>query len=129
MELTVEGIHPAVILCVRLPCLLRLGLVETGGVLQIEVLHIGHLCEAFVIQVHSVIPNTGAALLYGSGNGVDVDDLIADVPHNMSEDYLVHTGEAFRFQQIGNRQLPEALIELKLLLHLPGNFVQRLPVV
>ena len=100
MEQPIEGVHAVVILGVSLPGLFRQWLVESGSVLQIEALHIGHLKQAIIIDAHRVIPDAGAALLHSSGNGINVDDLIADITHETGKNHFIDAGEAFRFQQI-----------------------------
>ena len=126
MEQPIEGVHTVVILGVSLPGLLRQRLMKAGRVFQIEALHVGHLQQAVIIDAHRVIPDAGAALLHSSGNGINVNDLVADIAHKPGQDHFIDAGEAFRFQQIRERQLIKTVRQLKLFLHLTGDSIEAL---
>ena len=75
---------------------------ETGGVLLEEGLHLRHLQDALVIILYAVVPHTGAAFFHGSCDRVHVDDMVADLGHQLHQNDLVDAREHLRVHQIGD---------------------------
>ena len=102
MEFPVIGVHNIVFRRIFLPHFRRLHGVESGRVFLEEGLHLGYLQDAFIVVLHIVVPDAGTALLYGLGDRVHVDDVVADLSHQLHEDDLVNARENLGLHQIGH---------------------------
>ena len=126
MEQAVEGVHAVVAVGVGFPDGFGLGVVEPGGMLLAEALHIGDLKQSVIIVGKPGVPRAGSAPGHGVGDGIRVNDVVADVRHQAGQDQLIHAGKALDASQLLRVQSGKALGQKSLLLHRAGNLVQRI---
>ena len=123
MELPVIGVHDVVFRRVFLPHFCRLHSMEPCGVFLEEGLHLGNLQDAFIVVLHIVVPDTGTAFFHGLGDRVHVNNVVADLGHQLHEDNLVDAWEDLSLHQIGHLQLHEPLRELQLIFHVCRDLI------
>ena len=101
VKLPVIAVHDVIGGGVLLPDLLWQGVVESGGMGFIKCLHIGKLQNAFIEMLQRLIPDAGAPFFHRLCNEADVNQMVADVLHQLDKNHLVNAGEHLGAEQIG----------------------------
>ena len=115
VKLPVIGIHDVIGGGVFLPDLLRQGVVESGGMGLVKRLHIGKLQNAFIEMLQRLVPCAGAPLFHGLCNDVHVNQMVADVLHQLDKNHLVNAGEHLGAEQVGYFKIHKALGKVQLI--------------
>ena len=90
----------------------------------IELLHISHLEKPIIEITDIIIPHAGATFLHNALDAGIVYEMVANVPHDFYENYLIHAWENFRIHQVSHRQLNKTLVEIQLLFHRQSYILQ-----
>ena len=83
---------------------------ESGRMFLKEALHIRHLQDTVIEIFKWLIPCTGSPLLNSGSNGIHINNMVADLCHQLCQNHFVDTWEAFGSCQIIHCQLLKTLM-------------------
>ena len=124
MEQAVTGIHFVILGCILLPDLLCLGGMESCSMFLKERLHVGHLQDTFIVIPDLCIPDGRTPFLNSHPDGIHVNDVVADLLHQLDQDHFVKAGEDLRIYKVADFQLHKPCRKLQLFSHSLCNLHQ-----
>ena len=123
MEQTVIGIHLIVAFRVFFPDAFCFSGMESSRMFLEEVLHIRHLQDTVIEILKRLIPCTGSPLFYGGSNRVHINDMVADLCHQLCQNHFIDTRETFGSCQIVHCQLLKPLMQTGFILNIPCHII------
>ena len=123
MEQTVIGIHLIVAFRVFFPDAFRFGGMESGRVFLEEALHIRHLQDTVIEILKRLIPRTGSSLFNGGSNRIHINDMVADLCHQLCQNHFVDAREALSSCQIVHHQLFKPLMQTGFIFNIPCHII------
>ena len=107
MEKPVAGIHLIIISRIFFPDLVRFHSMESGGMVQIELLHVRDFQNALIEILNPLIPEHRPALLHSLCDDIYVNRMVDDVRHQLFQNAFVDAREDFCADKLFNRKLTE----------------------
>ena len=126
MEQAIVGVHPIIAFCVFFPDALCFCGMEPGRMLLKEALHIGYLQNAVIEVFKRLVPCTGSPFFDCGNNRIHINDMVADLCHQLGQNHLVDAREALCRCQIVHRQLFKSLMKAGFLLNISSHIIKLL---
>ena len=126
VEQTVISIHLIVAFRIFFPDAFCFCGMESGRMFLKETLQIRHLQNTVIKIFKWLIPYTSSPFFNGIRNGIHINDMIADLRHQLCQNHFVDTWEAFRSHQIIHSQLFKSLMQTGFILNITCYIIQLL---
>ena len=123
VEQAVVGIHLIIAFRIFFPDTFCFCGMESGRVFLEEALHICHLQDTIIEILKRLIPRTGSSLFNGGSNRIHINDMVADLCHQLCQNHFVDAWKALSSCQIANRQLFKPLMQSGFIFNIPCHIV------
>ena len=123
MEQSVIGIHLIVAFRVFFPDTFCFCGMETGGMFLEETLHIRHLQDTVIKVLKRLIPCASSPLFNGRSYGIHINDMVADLCHQLCQNHFVDARKTLGSCQIVHRQLFKPLMQMGLIFNIPCHII------
>ena len=126
--LTIVSIHMVVIFGILFPDISCFHSMKSCRVFQEECLHLCHLKNTLVVAFHLIVPCQSSALLDRICDHIHIDNMIAYLRHDLSQDAFIDTRKYLCAYQIIQRHLLKAFSENKFFFHVSQDFNELLSI-